>query len=141
MADAEAKSDRDNTKWTLQSDPGQLRNLLSDRFKDQADAFRLADRSLPAIENRLDALMMVLKSCKEVTCVDPWGALHPNGDVSRLTDALSTDYDDFYEGQTKVEFERCMGGYLIDAEGPMEYNVYMEEELRRAIDHTWSWRI
>ena len=68
---------------------------------------------------RLDALLLVLKSCKGEACIRPWEVLHPRGDVVSLRDALNTTYDAFYEvEQTKVEFNRCEQGYVLDAEGP-----------------------
>lgn len=68
--------------------------------------------------SRLDALMMVLKSCKGGTCVEPWKVLHPQGDVASLTDALRARFDAFYDEQVRVSFSRCELGYIVDAEGP-----------------------
>lgn len=74
---------------------------------------------------RLDALLLVLKSCKGSSCVAPWRVLHPHGDVLSLEDALATRYDEFYEQeQVKVEFSRCEAGHIVDAEGPQDANVY-----------------
>lgn len=90
---------------------------------------------------------MVLKSCKEASCYDPWRSLHPNGDVDSLADALNTKYDTFYNNQTKVEFERCARGYIVDAEGPQDFNVFDPEDTgdlrmrRLAYDADWSLRI
>jgi hypothetical protein len=68
---------------------------------------------------RLDSLLLVLKSCKGERCQNPWGSLHPDGSVSSLEDALSSDFDGFYEKeQVKIQYERCEKGYLLDAEGP-----------------------
>lgn len=69
--------------------------------------------------SRLDSLLLVTKSCKGSTCAHPWVALHPQGNVEKLWDALSPRFDLFYERQqVKVEFSRCEMGHLIDAEGP-----------------------
>lgn len=76
--------------------------------------------------NRLDALMMVLKSCKGESCVEPWTVLHPQGDVKSLTEALEVRFDAFYEEQTQVSFNRCENGYIIDAEGPQAPYQYRE---------------
>jgi hypothetical protein len=68
---------------------------------------------------RLDALLFVLKSCKGQTCVRPWHALHPAGNVQNLHDALASRFDVFYEQQQKkVHYDRCELGYILDAEGP-----------------------
>ncbi|PVI05728.1 arylsulfatase [Periconia macrospinosa] len=61
--------------------------------------------------NRLNALLMVTKSCTKSVCRDPWSALQPPSAVKRiasLTDAMAPDYDDFYANIPKVHFERCM---------------------------------
>ena len=58
-------------------------------------------------------------SCKRRTCIEPWRALHPAGNVKSLHDALAPRYDAFYEvQQPKVEYARCEAGYIVDAEGP-----------------------
>lgn len=80
--------------------------------------------------SRLDALMMVLKSCKGGTCIEPWKVLHPRGDVHSLSDALQVRFDSFYRHQAKVSYDRCELGYIIDAEGPQEPYQYRKG---------WSW--
>ena len=78
------------------------------------------------LESRLDALMLVLKSCKAGTCTQPWLALHPDGSVTNLNDAMATKYDKFYEEeQNRVSFSWCDPGYIIAAEGPQAYKTYM----------------
>lgn len=99
-----------------QDDPGQLKNLLGSH----ADTSRaLLGTSSSRVAARLDALLFVLKSCKGRTCIEPWQALHPVGNVNNLHDALSPKFDDFYEDkQKKVKYDRCEAGYIVDAEGP-----------------------
>lgn len=96
-----------------QTDPGQMHNLYS-----SSPSQLLLGTHIDLVINRLDALMMVLKSCQGGTCVEPWKVLHPQGDVASLSDALKVRFDAFYEEQVKVSFDRCELGYLIDAEGP-----------------------
>lgn len=74
--------------------------------------------------NRLDALMLVLKSCNGDACRYPWRQLHPTGNVGSLADALATSFDEFYKNQPKVSFSSCENGYLISAEGPQKFNAY-----------------
>ncbi|TRX95422.1 hypothetical protein FHL15_003753 [Xylaria flabelliformis] len=100
-------------------DPGQLNNLL-------ASSDSVSNKTLVAglpkekVASRLDALLFVLKSCQGLTCREPWRQLHPIGDVNTLADALDARFDDFYEAeQTRVRYEFCANGYIIDAEGPM----------------------
>jgi len=69
--------------------------------------------------SRLDSLLFVLKSCKAQTCIRPWFALHPVGNVHNLRDALASRFDYFYETQQKkVSFDRCELGYILESEGP-----------------------
>lgn len=71
-----------------------------------------------ALLPRLDALLMVLKTCKGSDCVQPWKVLHPTGDVDSLHDALDGKFDDFYAQQESVEFTRCEKGYILESELP-----------------------
>lgn len=71
--------------------------------------------------------MMVIKSCREQTCVDPWGSLHPSGDVKSLSQAVRSHFDSFYEKQPKVSFDRCELGYIKEAEGQQEFLVFGED--------------
>lgn len=73
---------------------------------------------LEKVVNRLDSLLFVLKSCKSRTCVRPWEALHPQGNVQSLLDALSPRFDQFYIQQERVKYDHCESGYILDAEGP-----------------------
>ena len=76
---------------------------------------------------RLDALLLVLKSCKGSSCVKPWDVLHPRGDVGNFKDALNPLFDYFYEtAQAKVEFSRCEQGQILDAEGPQKGLIYRD---------------
>lgn len=69
--------------------------------------------------DRLDALTMVLKTCKGRSCTHPWEVLHPAQDVRSLKDAMNDKYDKFYAQQQKVKFERCEKGYILESEGPV----------------------
>lgn len=101
-----------------ETDPGQLHNLLGESRTEV-----LLGLPLQKVAARLDALLFVLKSCKGRTCVEPWRALHPDGNVEKLRDALSPRFDQFYEvQQRKIEYNRCEDGYIVDAEGPQFEN-------------------
>lgn len=96
---------------------------------------------LQSLVDRLDALTMVLKSCKGETCTHPWKALHPEGDVESLTDAMKHKFDEFYAKQPKVSFDECSPGYIIAVEGPQEYDVYgggASGRRRQVVDDDWS---
>ena len=88
---------------------------------------------LTTVIPRLDALLMVTKSCKGHTCVDPWSVIHPAGDVKTLADALRADFDDFYYSVAeRVRFDKCELGYISESEGPQEilsFDAWRGEEL------------
>ncbi|OTA89840.1 hypothetical protein M434DRAFT_78839 [Hypoxylon sp. CO27-5] len=100
----------------LKTDPGQMVNIL---HPDEKAPETVAGWPLDKVVARLDSLLFVLKSCKAETCIHPWRALHPAGNVESLRDALSPHLDSFYEEKSRrVEFDRCEMGFLLDAEGP-----------------------
>ncbi|KAF1849200.1 arylsulfatase-like protein [Cucurbitaria berberidis CBS 394.84] len=111
---------KEHELYDLNNDPGQLRNLLSNK---RSPSQTLLGFPLHKVAARLDGLLFVLKSCKGRTCIEPWRALHPDGNVEKLRDALSARFDEFYEvQQKKIEYSRCEDGYIIDAEGPQFEN-------------------
>lgn len=105
-----------------QTDKYQIKNL----FKEPALAaqHKIRGRPFAQIVNRLDALMMVTKSCQGESCVMPWKTLHPAGNVDNLKKALHSRYDNFYAQQPKVSFSSCELGYFKEAEGPQVPDIY-----------------
>ena len=102
-----------------------MNNLLAKHsHQPNSTDITVLSRPLSRVVDRLDALTLVLKSCKGSTCTHPWRALHPEGDVRSLADALGRRFDDFYAEQPKVSFDECAPGYLVDVEGPQEHHVY-----------------
>ncbi|KAI2602206.1 alkaline-phosphatase-like protein [Hypoxylon sp. NC1633] len=100
----------------LMRDPGEMTNLL---HPDEDARESIVGVHLDKVVARLDSLLFVLKSCKAETCINPWRALHPAGNVGSLRDALSTRFDSFYEDRSRnIEFDRCEMGFILDAEGP-----------------------
>ncbi|KAJ9272647.1 hypothetical protein DTO212C5_1374 [Paecilomyces variotii] len=112
--------------YDLRSDPYELHNLYPTGRIEDASQHPILGYPLSQVIPRLDALLLVLKSCKGSTCVKPWSVLHPNGDVQNLHDALSSKYNTFYYEQAKVSYSRCEAGYIIDAEGPQTPLVYRD---------------
>lgn len=112
--------------YNLVEDPYEVRNLLdaNGRHAAQANAFHIAGRSLEQIVARLDALLVVLKTCVRETCREPWRALHPQGDVTSLHDSLAPHFDAFYAGQPRVHFTKCELGYIAESEGPNYVNQF-----------------
>ncbi|KAI0422218.1 alkaline-phosphatase-like protein [Xylaria grammica] len=105
--------------YDMSVDQGQMHNLLNPSTLLSSETL-IAGLPIAKVVSRLDALLFVLKSCKGLSCRQPWKQLHPAGEVNSLADALNSGFDDFYEMQnTRVRFEFCANGYLVDAEGPM----------------------
>ena len=78
-----------------------MNNLLGQNAKG-VDSVRYYDRPLDQLINRLDAVLMVTKSCKQDACRNPWGVIFPEGDVTGLKQAMSSNYDTFFANQPKV---------------------------------------
>ncbi|KXG52882.1 Alkaline phosphatase-like, alpha/beta/alpha [Penicillium griseofulvum] len=106
--------------YDLTVDPYQVNNLL----KSNNQEVEVLGYPMSKVIPRLDALLMVLKSCQGSECIKPWDTLHPDWSVASLKDALDREYDSFYESQPKVSFARCAYYYEIEAEGPQDALVY-----------------
>jgi N-acetylglucosamine-6-sulfatase len=79
---------------------------------------------------RLDALLLVTKSCTGSTCRFPWRELHQSGKVKRLADALDKKFDGFYaqlSKTTRVRFDECALGYIRNVEGPQFVGLEIED--------------
>lgn len=100
-----------------------MQNLLANGYEFLAEHYKLVGRSFEHLVTRLDALLMVLKSCRGETCRTPWSVLHPDGAVSSLKEALSHEFDAFYKHQPKVGFTSCPMGHIVEEEGPQTVNV------------------
>ncbi|PNP78540.1 hypothetical protein FNYG_08170 [Fusarium nygamai] len=119
--------------YDLKMDPGQLNNIFP-HTDNVTTSTKLLGTTIRQVLNRLDALMLILKSCKGKTCIEPWKILHPEGGVACLKDALRKEFNTFYQEQVKVRFDRCELGYLIDAEGPQ-----IGYEYRKGLEwHHWT---
>lgn len=130
----------DHELYNLLTDPGQMDNLLLSSSTSSTENLVHGLGRIDSVAARLDALLLVLKSCKGDSCRRPWAALHPNGGVESLADAMKEEYNGFYEEeQVKVSFERCELGYLVEAEGVQFEGVgavYREFMLRDGSE--WS---
>ncbi|CAI7597267.1 unnamed protein product [Penicillium viridicatum] len=124
--------------FDLKGDPHQTVNLGTHPAKHPN--YKIANRELPQIIARLDALMLVLKSCEGDACRYPWRQLHPAGKVNSLADALDSGFDTFYANQPKVSFSSCEHGYIISAEGPQTFNSYGASTKRGwGLDELFGW--
>ncbi len=113
--------------YNMQKDPVQMRNLhpSAPSEEGQQNAFHggeneIAGFNITRLLPRVDALLLVLKSCKRGVCAHPWKELHQNGSVNNLRDAMDKSFDLQYESYPKVRYNKCFTNGTIDlaAEGP-----------------------
>ncbi|KAG9626302.1 Arylsulphatase, partial [Aureobasidium melanogenum] len=105
--------------YDLHSDPSQMHNFFAD--PKLAKDFSLAGRSWQQVIYRLDALLLILKTCKTTTCIKPWSSLHNNSDVQTLAQALNPEFDPYCIKYPKVGFSSCELGYIPEAEGNVDH--------------------
>ncbi|EKD03024.1 arylsulfatase precursor [Trichosporon asahii var. asahii CBS 8904] len=125
----------------LNEDPHQVRNLLKahndlGRFAAfnasapaavSAASLDLASRGLEGsldedtkrVAERLDALLLVLKTCQGQQCREPWASLFPTGEVTSFADALDAGYDGYFQNLPRVKFDECALGYQARRERPL----------------------
>ncbi|KAH7411555.1 arylsulfatase [Phaeosphaeria sp. MPI-PUGE-AT-0046c] len=85
---------------------------------------------------RLNAILMVTKSCTDNSCRDPWSALQPpncpsSTPVTSLTAAMDYEYDAFYANIPKIQFGKCMQ-YQDEANEQPFYPPGADEGLGKA---------
>ncbi|OJJ32243.1 hypothetical protein ASPWEDRAFT_139929 [Aspergillus wentii DTO 134E9] len=110
----------DHEVYDMTNDPHQMKNLYNSTSK-------ILNTPMSKVQHRLDALTLVLKACKGRTCQKPWEALHPDGKVKTLVEALDSKYDSFYKNQHRVSFDHCALGYIVANELPIKYAKYGNE--------------
>lgn len=116
--------------YDLVSDPHQVRNQLAPLNALGAfPAFDAGGEEAVSAEtqrllHRLDAVTLVLKTCKGVSCVEPYSALFPHGTVSTIQQAMNSKYDNYFAALPKVHFDHCMLGYQNRLEQPEWEDVW-----------------
>lgn len=112
------------------TDPYQMNNLYN-------SSQTVLGASMKKLEDRLDALTLVLKSCAGDSCRQPWEQLHKDGKVKTLVDALKPEFDDFYKNQNKVKFAQCAKSYFVQNELPIKYHTYGKDGSIQDRDVDW----
>lgn len=88
--------------YDLRTDPGELRNVYN--------------TAPAAVRSRLEGLLAVLVVCKGDSCTNPWKVLHPDGSVTRWSQALDRKYDAVYKAIQPFTYKRCLPYYDPDNE-------------------------
>ncbi|KAF4462349.1 hypothetical protein FALBO_10837, partial [Fusarium albosuccineum] len=122
--------------YDLASDPFQTQNLMA---HDKGHmGYRISGRPLDEILTRLNALIMVLKTCKGRECTRPWESLHPDGRVTTLPDALREKYDSFYQQQPKMWFSECAATYIAEAENQEPIKPFGGDSTTQKREFDWG---
>ncbi|KAK8137013.1 arylsulfatase [Apiospora sp. TS-2023a] len=91
------------------ADPYELTNLVH-------------DAQHQAALNRLNALLLVTKSCAEGTCRDPWAVFTPSNTtddkIATMKQAMDPKYDAYFASFPRVHFASCMQYQDIANEQP-----------------------
>ncbi|KAF5351337.1 hypothetical protein D9758_007991 [Tetrapyrgos nigripes] len=108
--------------YDLKTDPYQITNLALNSPLKGFDSFNFSTPDLTSLASRLDALLVVLKTCVGEVCRDPWSAIFPENStsdpVTRLSDALSPEYDAYFDSLPKFRYKICRFGYFEENESP-----------------------
>ena len=116
-----------------------MNNLVATRNSTSTIALGSANFKLSALKDRLDALILILKTCKGKTCRDPWSELLPNTEISTLLEAMDTKFDEHFAAMPKIGFSRCEDGYIAESEGPMWNSVYGQAYNARSMERSlWN---
>lgn len=112
--------------YDVSRDPAQMHNYHDPAHASSQIHYDLLGRPFKHVMARLDALLMVTKSCKGWECREPWRVLHPDGSIATLADALHKSFDAFYEDQPRVSFSSCVKGHVVSEEGPQHVNFWQK---------------
>ncbi|TPX15448.1 uncharacterized protein E0L32_004428 [Thyridium curvatum] len=97
---------------------------LYNTAKDPYELTNLALNPTPEVQqllNRLNAILLVTKSCEGGTCRQPWGLLQPNdkpNEIVSLKQAMDPKYDVFFAKFPKVNFKECLAVQDVANEQP-----------------------
>ncbi|KAJ3384738.1 hypothetical protein HDU84_002677 [Entophlyctis sp. JEL0112] len=89
---------------------------LYDHLVDPDQIDNIYESTSVALINRLDALLLILKDCIGVQCLNPWNSLHPKGNVKNLGQALDAEHDEFYQTTGRLHIKQCLRGFYPENE-------------------------
>ncbi|KAF9893148.1 hypothetical protein FE257_012559 [Aspergillus nanangensis] len=117
--------------YDMKSDEYQMTNLYP--ADGASNTQNILGRPVQQLVNRLDAVILVQKSCRQDQCRSPWKHLHPDGQVHNLKQALDVKFDEQYAQYPKVKYDECFMSTLYDpaAEGPQWDDVEASRLLMR----------
>lgn len=119
--------------YDLTTDPHQVRNILAplndlgafhDFDSKDSHGKHILSLAHRKVLDRLDGLLLVLKTCKGDTCHRPYASLFPasgfaaTGEISSLSQALDGRFDAYFRHLPRVKFSQCALGYQSRFELP-----------------------
>lgn len=124
----------DEELYDTSNDPYELENLAVTRVND-TETRRLI--------NRLNALLMVTKSCSEETCRNPWSILrapaasNTTNVFNNLNGAMAPGHDAFFAGFPRIAFKECMTYQYVSNEEPFypASSAALQEQYRLPTDN------
>ncbi|KAH7141773.1 arylsulfatase [Dactylonectria macrodidyma] len=122
----------DTELYNTLDDPYELNNLANS-----------TDPHIQRVKSRLNALLLVTKSCAESTCRQPWKVIQPPNlrhgkEIQTLDDALDAKYDKYYASFPPVNIDECLGYQFTPNEGPFfppNANQGLGLEYRQSTDN------
>lgn len=78
------------------------------------------DPHLLHVMDRLNAILLVTKSCEQQSCRQPWKLLSPpdGSAIPSFKAAMATKHDAFFAGLPRVQFAECMAYQYVPNEAP-----------------------
>lgn len=115
--------------YDMDDDEWQMNNLLRgkgglDKLADGATKKKYFDRPFTQLVHRLDALLLVMKNCKQNSCRNPYNVLFPGNQANDFAGAMDPKFDKFFANQPKASFSKCERGFIGKSEGPMHANAF-----------------
>lgn len=110
---------------------------LYDTAKDPDELHNLAyasDERIQRVRARLNAILMVTKSCEQDICRQPWSLFAPPGgaEIASFKQAMKPEFDKYFASFPEVSFKECMEYQDVDNEAPFFPPIGEGEGLGRA---------
>ncbi|KAI0019702.1 arylsulfatase [Xylariomycetidae sp. FL0641] len=98
----------------------ELYNIMEDKYE-LTNLARSTDPKYAKIIDRMNALLLYMKSCGEESCRSPWAALQPpnaTAEITSFAQAMDSTHDAFFAGFPKFAFGSCMDYQYAPNETP-----------------------
>ncbi|KAL2838572.1 alkaline phosphatase-like protein [Aspergillus pseudodeflectus] len=112
--------------YNLIDDPYEMHNLIASN-----------DPEIERTVDRLNALMLFMKSCGEDTCRKPWANFNAGRRISSFRQAMKPQFDGYFASFPRFKFGECMDYQYDPNEEPFfpPESVSLGSEYRRPTDN------